>query len=450
MKRTLVISGIIVLVAIIGLLIFNRLTSKNKGEDLFTQAKKGPFEITVTGAGELIPEKSIDIKGPVMMQSTDNMGQGGGGGNRGGGGGGGNFTMRMMDLRIQDIVPEGTIVKEGDYVAQLERTSFDNTLKDEMQNLQNLRSNLDLKILDTAVTLSSLRDQIKNQVFTVEEAQLTLDQSKYEPPATINKAKLKLDREKRSLEQLRKTYGLRKAQTLSDIKVVKANLNTKEQLVMALQDYLNGFTIKAPADGMIIYKRERNGARRKAGSSINPFDMVVATLPDLTAMISKMYVSEIEVAKVKPGQKVEVVVDAFPNKKYTGKVMSIANVGEQLPNSDAKMFETQIMLDGTDPTLRTAMTTGNKIIISSIDDAVFIPIECVQAGADSIPFVYLRNKTKKVVLLGESNDKNIIIKKGIDEGTNVYIVVPPNAENFRRTGEELIPEIRSQRQMAKR
>ena len=44
--------------------------------------------------------------------------------------------MHAMDLKIQDIVPEGTIVKEGDYIAQLDRTTYDNTLKDEHENLK--------------------------------------------------------------------------------------------------------------------------------------------------------------------------------------------------------------------------------------------------------------------------------------------------------------------------
>ena len=78
--------------------------------------------------------------------------------------------MHAMDLKIQDIVPEGTIVNEGDYIAQLDRTSYDNTLKDELENLTTLQTNLEMKILDTAVVLTNLRDDIKNQRYAVEEA----------------------------------------------------------------------------------------------------------------------------------------------------------------------------------------------------------------------------------------------------------------------------------------
>ena len=145
---------------------------------------------------------------------------------------------------------------------------------------------------------------------------------------------------------------------------------------------------------MIIYKRDRMGAKRKVGSSISPWDNVVATLPDMSSMMSKTYVNEIDVSKVKTGQHVEIVVDAFPEKSYTGTVTSVANIGEQLPNADAKVFEVLIEVDGSDPILRPSMTTGNKIITKTINDVTFIPLESVQAGPDSIPFVYLKNGTQ--------------------------------------------------------
>jgi len=193
---------------------------------------------------------------------------------------------------------------------------------------------------------------------------------------------------------------------------------------------------------MVTYKKDRGGSKRKTGSSINPFDMVVATLPDLSSMLSKIYINEIEIARVQIGQKVDIEVDAFPGRQYRGKIISIGNVGEQLPNSDAKMFETQIRLDGADPLLRPAMTTNNKIIIKTFDDVVFIPTECIQAGSDSVPFVYMKNKTRHIVVLGESNEKFTIIEKGIQRGASVYLATPEDPEQFRIIGEDLIPLIK--------
>ncbi len=440
MKKILIITGTVV--AIIALIVFNKMTSKNKIFNAYTEVKKGVFEISVSNSGELIAEKSIDIKGPEIGQGS-NQGRNQGNNRQGPQSRGGD--MHAMDLKIQDIVPEGTIVNEGDYIAQLDRTSYDNTLKDERENLTVFQTNLEMKILDTAVVLTNLRDDIKNQRYVVEEADITLAQSKFEPPATIRQAEITLDKAKRALEQKKKSYMLRVAQSLSEINHEKLHLSRGTRLVNDLQEFLARFTITAPSNGMVIYKKERNGNKRKAGSTVNPFDRVIATLPDLSSMMSKVYVNEIEVSKVKPGQKVNINVDALPEKVFIGTVISIANIGEVLPNSDAKMFEVQIKVDDFDPALRPSMTTGNKIVIKTFNDAVFIPTECVQAGSDSIPFVYEKNRTKQIVLLGESNEKNVIVKQGLEPGTTIYLIPPEEPEKFKLVGENLIPIIKGRK-----
>jgi hypothetical protein len=193
---------------------------------------------------------------------------------------------------------------------------------------------------------------------------------------------------------------------------------------------------------MIIYKRDRTGSKRKVGSSISPWDNVVATLPDMSSMMSKTYVNEIDVSKVKTGQHVEIVVDAFPEKSYTGTVMSVANIGEQLPNADAKVFEVLVEVDGSDPILRPSMTTGNKIITKTISNVIYIPLESVQAGADSIPFVFLKNGTRQVVVLGESNENNVVVEKGLDAGVPLYLSTPAEPGDFKLVGQELISVIK--------
>jgi hypothetical protein len=146
---------------------------------------------------------------------------------------------------------------------------------------------------------------------------------------------------------------------------------------------------------------------------------------------------------------VEIAVDAFPEKTYTGTVTNVANIGEQLPNADAKVFEVLIEVDGTDPILRPSMTTGNKIITKTIRDVTYIPLESVQAGPDSIPFVYLKNGTKQIVVLGESNENNVVIEQGLQAGMQIYLSTPAKAEDFKMAGEELIAVIKD-REKAKK
>ena len=421
MKRSLIIAGLVILVSTISLIVFNRISAGKKRTGLYTEVFKGDFEIAITSAGELRAENSVDIKGPEIAQRGD---------------------MRSMDIRIQDLVPEGTEVKEGDYIAQLDRSNFDNTLKDIIEYIAEQEKKLEIKLLDTAVTLSDLRDYILNQRYIVEADSVTLVNSKYESPSKIRQAEINFDQSKRTLIQNERKYGLTLEQMKFQINYQRAVIARMIRRKNDYEEVLSNFTIRAPSSGMIIYRRDWRGNKRKTGSSINPFDRVVATLPDLSSMLSKIYVTEIDISKLNAGLKANIIVDAFPKNTFNGYVTSVANIGEKLPNTDSKVFEVLIKINGTDPLLRPSMTTGNKILIKTIENVVQVPIECVQAGEDSITFVYTKNRLKKVVVLGESNEKYVIIEQGLEPGTTIFLNEPEEHDKFRLTGTELIPIIR--------
>jgi len=422
MKKTVIITSIVVVVTMVALIIFNKLKTKSKDTaNMFTEALSGRFEIAISTTGELIAENSVDIKAPEIIQGRD---------------------VRSSNIKITDLITEGTVVKEGDYIATLDRTEFDNSLKDSRERLVTFHSNLEMAILDTAVTMTNIRDQIANQIHIVEEAEITLRNSKFEPPTTIRQAEINLEKQKRNLDQLRRSYTLRKAQTASTIRTQKMWVSRIEKRINDYEEVLAGFVIKSPSQGMVIYKRDRFGTKRKVGSMINPMDRVIATIPDLTSMISKAYVSEVEVSKVIPGQPVPISVDAFPAKSFTGSVLTVGNIGEKLNNSDSKVFEVQIKMDGTDPDLRPSMTTNNKIMIKMLDNVTYVPNDCVHTGTDSIPVVYTKSGLKQVVVLGESNDKETVIEEGLKPGTTLYLEIPADFDDFKLAGEEYIETIK--------
>ena len=424
MKRTIIITAIIVAVAIIAMIVISKLSGKGDMGTLITEVRQGDFEIVVTTTGELQAEVSTDIKGPEGLASRN---------------------MRFGGIKIQDLVPEGTEVKAGEYVATLDRSSVDNSLKDELDRQESFETELLKKQLDTTISLGNLRDDLVNLKFNMEETQITLEQSKYEPPTTIRQAKISLDKAERAYEQAVSNYDLKVRQARADIRETELQLAKQRRKVAEMQDIIQNFVIRAPSAGMVIYKREWNGAKRKVGSEISPWDPVVATLPDLSSMISKTYVNEIDVSKVKAGQEVRLSVDAFPEKSYSGAVMSVANIGEQLPNTDAKVFEVITKVDGSDPILRPSMTTGNQIITKTFSDVMYVPLETVFATTDSIPFVYKKDGSRQVVVLGESNENDIIVEQGLKQGEKLYLSIPSDGDNFKLQGEELVAAIKDRR-----
>ena len=426
MKRTGVITVIVVVFTLIALIVFNKIASKNENVEQYTEAISGKFEITITTTGELVAENSVDIKGPEFSQGRD---------------------IRSTNIKITDLIPEGTVVQKGDFVASLDKTELDNSLKDARERLTSLQTQLDMALLDTAMTMNSIRDQISNQRHTVDEAALTFRNSKYESPQIQRQAEINYDQAKRVLGQLERTHILRDAQTKVNIKNLRWWTSRIMRRVNDYEEVLANFTIYAPSSGMIIYKKNRFGTKRKLGSNIDSFDRVVATLPDLTSMLSKAFVSEIEINQVKKGQHVVITIDAFPSKVYTGTVFTIANIGEKLPNTDTKVFEVMIKIDGTDMNLRPAMTTNNKIMIESFDNVTYIPNECVHTGADTIPFVYTKSGYRQVVIPGKANDKEVIIEKGLEPGTKIYVTEPADGQKFKMSGIELIKEIKERKRL---
>jgi HlyD family secretion protein len=416
MKRGVIVTTVAIGALVLGIIIYALAGEKDNITILEVPVMQGKFEVLVTVTGELQAERSEQITGPQELRSRN---------------------LRIGNIRIQDLIPEGTVVDSGEYVALLDRSESDNALKDIEDALERAEAQYNRTQLDTTITLSNLRDELINLNYTVEERRLTLEQSKFEPPATIRQAEINLDRAERGLEQAKQNYQLRIQQSIEDMNEAAINLAQQRRRYQEMLNVLDKFTIRAPKSGMVIYHREWNGARRTVGSNISPWDLTVATLPDLSSMLSRTYVNEIDVSKVKTGQDVRIGVDAFPDRQYSGRIIQVANVGEQMPNTDAKVFEVQIRLNDNDPILRPAMTTSNVIVTQTYENVLFIPLEAINIS-DSIPFVYKRDGTKQIVVLGESNDNHVIVEHGLAENDRVYLTIPENPERFRMVGEDLI------------
>ncbi len=416
-KKVLI--GLGVLAVVILVIIFS--TSGKKGvTPQKVSVNKGFFEVLVTITGELQAKNKEDITAPPELRRSR--------------------SFRFSEIKIQDLIPEGSVVDSGDYVATLDRSALSNRLKEIEDELEKSQQQYLKTELDTTLQLRSLRDELINLEFEMEERQIVLDQSKFEPPATQRQAKISLERAERNFKQAKHNYQLKKEQAEASMREVAINLARQERERQDMLDVLSKFVVKAPKSGMVIYHREWSGQKRTVGSSVSPWDLTVATLPDLSVMISKTYVNEIDVSKLKVEQEVRIGVDAFPDKDYTGVVTEVANIGEQLPNTDAKVFEVTIRVNEYDPILRPSMTTSNKIITRSFDDVLYVPLEAIHPE-DSISYVYTTRNRKQVVMTGHQNENFIIVEKGLNENDEIYLSVPENPDRFALSGEELIPEV---------
>jgi hypothetical protein len=426
-KRIVAVTGIVlILLAVIFL------KKRKPEEEMITcNVMKGPIEVKVHTSGQLEAENSENIVVPQELSSR---------------------YVGIYEIKIADIVEEGTVVDSGQFVASLDHKTVEELITKGKDDLDLAITALQDAKLDTNLTLSNARDQLINSASDVDEKKIIVAESVYESPSVIKKAKMDLDKAERKLLQDRKGYQLKERQAKSKVDRSVMDMQQKQQRVDDLIKLNDALTIRAPKKGMVIYAKDRMGSKIQIGSSVDPYSYrIIATLPDMNHMISKTYVNEIDIAKVKKGQKVEMSIDAFPDKELKGEVISVANIGQSTPRSDAKVFEVKIRVFGTDPLLKPAMTTSNTITTGVYTDQLYIPSEAVFTN-DSVKYVYVKKKdlVRQIVDLGNENENYIIVNKGLSEGDVLVYNEPEKPEEVKTVGWEIYQEQKAKEENEKK
>ena len=404
MKKRSAIIAVGIFVAIIIFFISKVNGGSNEESEVLAQVVKGIFRSEVTASGELSAKNSVNILGPKRMQQAG-----------------------VWETTISDIIAEGTVVEKGDYVGRLDDSQLGQSIQQKMNELTISSAKYEEAKLDTAMELRTARDELDNQLYQMEKQKLVLENSEFEPPAVIKEKQMELARAEKKYNQTLENYELKKQKAVAKLKAAAAEMNEDKIRLDFLQSVAAEFVIKAPEPGMLIYKRDWRGNKIAQGGRVAGWDPTVATLPDLTTMISKTYINEVDINTVSAGQEVEIGLDAFPDKKLSGKVIEVANMGQQRPNSDSKVFEVTVEIFESDTTLRPGMSTSNKIIARVIKEAIYVPVEAIHSQGDSITYVIVKdglNKLKQEVELGLSNSDEVIITKGLLEGQSIFLSDP--------------------------
>ncbi|MFL1013520.1 efflux RND transporter periplasmic adaptor subunit [Flavisericum labens] len=383
-------------------------SSSDEDVSLTSKVEKGTFLNEVYISGEAQSTSSKKINGP---SNTRRYG--------------------LYNIKIQDLVPEGTVVKKGDYIGKLDVSELNGKILDAQLNLEKAQSRYTQQELDTTLTLKQERNAIKDLLFKIEEDKLELERSIYEPPATVRSLEINIEKTERELKEKRADYSIKKRQANAKMIEVGTEVSKYKKQIDELLDLQKEFSIYSEDDGMVTYIKEWNGTKKKVGATISPWEPAIASLPDLTKMESKTFCNEVDIRKIKKGLKAKVGFDAFPDIELDGLVTEVANVGETKAGSDIKLFQVNIKINGTNKNIRPGMTTSNKILTRQQDDVLMIPLEAV-FSKDSISYSYVKSGLsieKKQVELGLANNEVVIINKGLNEGEIVYLNKPDGLED---------------------
>lgn len=178
--------------------------------------------------------------------------------------------------------------------------------------------------------------------------------------------------------------------------------------------------------GMSVANLSSNSSSSNNDSSTQSVGIITNPSHQLTASVS---LTEIDVTKVKPGQKVTLTMDAFADKTFTGEVLAINTSGQS--SSGVTSYPTIIVLDNGLANMYPNMSVSANIIVDSKADVLTIPSAAVQSfNGNSVVKVIKDGKiTENTVETGISDSTKIEIISGLNEGDEVVVSTSTNKTN---------------------
>ncbi|QJX79896.1 efflux RND transporter periplasmic adaptor subunit [Priestia megaterium] len=175
-------------------------------------------------------------------------------------------------------------------------------------------------------------------------------------------------------------------------------------------------SIYAPFDGEVTVAEET-----AVGSTIN-INSVLGTITNYSEFKLALAIDELDIPKVKIGQKVEITAGAYPGEKFEGEVIKIASQGKT--TNGVSTFDVEVSIK--DPKeLKAGMTANAKIVVSKQQNTLLVPVEAVKTkNGKKVVTVQVDKGTKDVqVITGLNNENYIEIASGIKEGEDVVLPV---------------------------
>ena len=337
MKRKKLWISLILLVLIAASVAFVVTKNRTKLTEVQTDKVKRQRLISkVTASGKIEPKKKVDISASI--------------------------PGKIVRLAVE----EGDRVKEGDFLLQIDPTTYEAAVANAKAALSGARSELE----SARASLKQMDQTYRRKERMWQEKSGLISEDEYERSKT-------------------------------DFDVQQARMNSAQHLVeqsvatlARAQDDLNKTRVTAPMTGIVVRRAVEEGEVAVIGTMNNP-GTVLLTVADLTVMEAELEVDETDIGTIQLGQKATVTVDAFPGKKFQGDVTEIGNspiVSETTgtTSQEATDFKVTVTLDNPGVALRPGLTADGEIVTATRDSAVTVPIQAlvirdVSKGKTNLP-----------------------------------------------------------------
>ncbi len=367
---------------------------------------------------------------------------------------------------IITILPEGTPVKKGDVVCELDSAS----LKDQLTNqkiatqgaeasYQNARltrevAQIAVKEYKEGIYLqdkATIQGEIKLADSDLVRAADRVDWAtrmyekgyvskaqKVSEELNLQKAKFTFEQSQSKLEVLEK-YTKAKTikeleseveKSLSDELAKKQTYQLERDKEAKLEKQIANCKLLAPGDGIVVYANDpmksfgSNQPQIEEGATVRERQKIFS-LPDITKMQVNAKVHESQIDKIQRGLKAKIRVDAFADRELSGTVMDVAPLPDATNffSSDIKVYTTRIRIDDPLPGLRPGMNAEVEILVDRKDKILAVPIQAIleYQGKDHVAARTPNGYERRVVEVGVNNERFVEVTKGVTAGTVVAL-----------------------------
>ena len=348
--------------------------------------------------GELVAVRTIDLGPPVVRD--------------------------MWEYKITFLAPEGAQVKTGQPVVAFDPSPLQRQLEEKRAEYEEAAKKIERK----EVELLSQRHDLELQLA---EAESRLDKArlKDDVPQELRSRNevLQTALDLQNATEARDNLAARiKSIRLSEGAALRALVSQRDRAkarVGELEAGIAAMTVRAPQDGIVIYRTGWRDEKKKVGDS-TWFGEKLIGLPDLGEMRGEGDVDEADGGRIGVGQRVVLRLDALPDRDLKGRVAKIARaVRRKSFRVPSKIFKTQVVLDGGDAAFRPAMHFRGEIETGVVRGALTVPREAVfsRPGGPVVWVKRWRGFREAAIQVGAHNKRLFEVKAGLAEGDEVAL-----------------------------
>jgi HlyD family secretion protein len=361
---------------------------------------QGPFKATLTETGEL---QAANLR-VISMPS---------------------FDWEYGRPKIVSLEKEGTIVEKGQWVGQVDTTGVTRVLGQKKADLEIAIADLNKLLVEQQTELENLGADLSSAEAAYKLAIIDTQRVRFESLSKQRISKLELQNALITLQKVQQKIESTKKIHQEAVLIEREKIKQIKSSISKAEWTIDNFTLKAPADGMIEYRRRRWGDREKlkVGGEYWPGEGLIG-LPDLSRMKVLTMVNERDIEKIHLDQKVFVRLDAYPKVTFEGKIIRISRTCRK-KERDSKIivFDVEVMLDKADPILRPGMTVSAEIMVSELEDVLYVDLECVQEDENGYYLLIKKGSAAKRVdvRLGPRNARSVVVYGSVKAGDKIEL-----------------------------